>query len=894
MKILHTLVDLLQSFESDTLTGITFLSDTEEDTFLSYHDLFNKALKRLWHLQQAGIKKNDKIILCIEDTREFLITFWAALLGGIIPVPVTIGVNDEIKQKLLNIWEVCGPARLVTYEWAYKKLKEYIKTKVSGEKSREFENRTLIIENFEDRDNKGNIVTLKKSDTAFIQFSSGSTGNPRGIILSHENIIANINANVKMSGTTTADSSLNWFPLTHDMGIIGFHLSSIWGGINFHIMSPQLFARNPRLWLEKASAYKATLLGTSNFGLKHLLNYLDNSQFSNLDLSGIRLIFIGAETISPLLCKNFLEIFSKYGLKKNTLYPVYGLAEATVAVTFPRPGDKLSVHTLESKSLKIGKQVIKSRKGSPGSISFVEVGIPVEECRVRICDLHDRVLGDSTLGHIQVQGMNVTRGYVHDAAATGKLFTKDGWLKTGDLGFLSEGNLTVTGRIKDIIFSNGRNFFPYDIERVVEELPFIRHGKTAAIGAFDRKEGEEIALLFIVYKKNDWNEFNRIAGEIKRHLYRQMGLSVKHVIPVKAIPRTTSGKKQHYKLKNSYFNGELDEVLTALARVQNYAKNTPGMLPVPSTETESRLIKLWQETFQKKIINPDDNFFSLGGDSLKASYLVTRISRDFHVDFDLEKLFHFPTVKKTAEYIENMGQITNIIIPRTAEKEFYPLSSAQKRMFILNRLNNRTAVYNITLAARIYDEFNEKKIVDTFRQLIDRHESLRTEFRLINNKPVQHIRKEVSFELTFLTRLDTYEEETIKGILGNFIKPFNLEEGTQLFRVGIILFNADQFILAIDMHHIISDGTSLFILMRDFLKLYTGETLSPLTIQYKDYSEWYRQTVMTDNKLIKQKEFWLDVFKDGIPLLNLPADRESPPEKSFNGAVISFTLETAL
>jgi acyl-CoA synthetase (AMP-forming)/AMP-acid ligase II len=315
--------------------------------------------------------------------------------------------------------------------------------------------RNLLLYDVLASETAGTIYDSDRESIAFIQFSSGSTGNPKGVTLTHGNILTNMDAIITGVNAVEEDSTLSWMPLTHDMGLIGFHLTPLAAGINQCLMPTEMFIRCPALWLDKADEHRATMLSSPNFGLGYLLSNLKENEEKKWDLSNVRILFNGAEPVSGEVCNKFLDALEPYGLKRNVMFPVYGLAEACLAVTFPPVEEEAVAVTVDRRSLITGSTVIEfDNRDNTESMTLTDLGYPVKGCSVRICDEENLVLPDNVVGHVQIYGDNVTKGYYNDEEATNEIVKGGGWLDTGDLGFFRNGRLIVAGRAKDVIFVN--------------------------------------------------------------------------------------------------------------------------------------------------------------------------------------------------------------------------------------------------------------------------------------------------------------------------------------------------------------------------------------------------------------------------------------------------------
>ncbi len=641
-------VEVLQDKQGEK-KGIFFLTQKENQLFLSYHDLYNKALNLLYFLQKWGLKPGDQLILQINNNYDFVCIFWACILGKIIPVPATLAENDEYRLKLCNICQVLKRPYLITDAKHLESLKDFISLKGLKEIFAWVSQSSLLLEKIEDTTEKGEIYMPQESDTAFIQFSSGSTGDPKGVILTHKNLLTNIKAILKGIQIQNSDKSFSWMPLTHDMGIIGFHLSPTVANLEQFLMSTQLFIRYPDLWLKKISESRSTITCSPNFGYQYLLKYLHRLEES-LDLSSVRLILNGAEPIDHQLCYQFLDELAPFGLKPNVIFPVYGLAEAALGVSFSKPGEKIRVTQVARGSLNIGEKV-KEKTGNTDVVSFVEVGLPIENCCVKLVDQDCREVEDRTVGHILIKGDNVTSGYYNNKEANLNAFTPDGWLRTGDLGFQKNGRLYITGRSKDIIIVNGQNFYPHDIERVAEELEGIGFGKVAVCDVYDEVHQRNEIICFVVFK-NNLEDLLLLYNKLKQHIAEKIGIEITKMIPVKQVPKTTSGKPKRYKLKEMYQQGVYNEVLQKITALT--AQDESSREIRPEYEVRQMVTTAWKQVLNLEAVGLKDNFFDLGGSSVQAVQLKSKLEAAFGKVMENVALFKYTTIDSQVKYL--MGQ----------------------------------------------------------------------------------------------------------------------------------------------------------------------------------------------------------------------------------------------
>ncbi|TLZ47809.1 MAG: AMP-dependent synthetase [Gammaproteobacteria bacterium] len=627
---------------------ITYLEGENQTREVSFAELYERSLGILYHLQRLGARRGDKLILFLTDNEQFIDAFWAAVLGGIVPVPVALGISDEHRMKLLRIARRLGKPFLYTERRSLERIGAFAAQAGEAEVYAALRERTFLVDDLDDISRAGSVQRSQAGDTAFIQFSSGSTSEPKGVVLTHGNILANCRGSTEVAGFGEHDVSLSWMPLTHDMGLIGFHLVMFANRVHAHLMPTELFIRRPLLWLGLASKVRATILCSPNFGYRHYLKVLGERAPEGLDLSAVRLIFNGAEPISVELCEEFLGRLAPAKLNRNAMYPVYGLAEASLAVSFPAVGAPLRTITLNRHRMSAGSPVELVPASDRHAVNLVSEGKPIPYCRVRIADDEDRELPEDRIGHVHMRGDNVTRGYYEDPEANAAAFTADGWLRTGDLGLVHGGELYISGRAKEIIFVNGQNYYPHDLEAIVQRVPGLELGKVVAAGVRAREAEIEQLVVFVLHR-GTVADLLPTAKAVARLINEQTGLEVAEVVPVKRIPKTTSGKIQRHRLEEAYADGEFDAELAELAALREAARGPEsGTL----SRIEEKLKGICDVALAGKRIGIHDNLFEIGASSLKLIEIHEQIDREYPGQVDLTELFDFPTIAELARRLQ--------------------------------------------------------------------------------------------------------------------------------------------------------------------------------------------------------------------------------------------------
>jgi acyl-CoA synthetase (AMP-forming)/AMP-acid ligase II len=490
------------------------------------------------------------------------------------------------------------------------------------------------------------VHAARPEDTAFIQFSSGSTSSPKGVVLTHANLLANMRGASEAAHFTGEDTSLSWMPLTHDMGLIGFHIFMLANGMQMHQMATELFVRRPVYWLQLAARSGATLLCSPNFGYRHYLKVLGDRAVDELDLSKVRLIFNGAEPISVALCDEFMDRLAPARLARNSMYTVYGLAEASLAVSFPTAGAAYFSTCFDRHAMAIGQAVRVVARDDRDALPLVALGKAIPHCEQRICADDDTPLADGHVGHIHIRGDNVTAGYFQAPEANAAALAGNGWLRTGDLGVIHEGNLYVTGRHKEILFVNGQNYYPHDLEALAMDLPGIELGKIAVSGVRP-KDAEADQLVAFVLHRGGMEDFLPLAQQVARRIGEHAGLEITAVVPVKRIPKTTSGKVQRHLLDEEYLAGnyeaELAELRTLAARS---GTSLDGHDPLAA-----ELQAICDQVIEGRRIDPHDSLFEAGVSSLTLMALHERIEARWPGALDITDLFDHPSIAELAAHL---------------------------------------------------------------------------------------------------------------------------------------------------------------------------------------------------------------------------------------------------
>jgi acyl-CoA synthetase (AMP-forming)/AMP-acid ligase II len=556
-----TLGDLLiTAAEQSPAHGIGFVRADGTWDFLTFPQLLSRVQSYAGGMRLNGLIPGSKVMIIMARNEDIVPILWGCFLAGIVPTilqpPVSFTEFNQPVRKIENVFRILEHPKVLLSAELYENFK-----------SDAIPPGNLISIESLKKDMPGpEKVNILENDLAFIQFSSGSTGDPKGIMLTHKGILANIAAISLGIDLMDSDVAVNWMPLYHDMGLFGYHLCAVFAQCNLFMIEPVDFIKRPSLWLDIMDETRCTISGCPNFGQALLLRYLKNKEDKKWDLGSLKVILNGAEPISTRILKEFLDKLSVYGLKKEIMMPAYGMAEATLAITFSGLLQEPVITAFNRDKLQ------KERKGlpiasNPGDmIELVSVGKALSDIEIRILDEEGKIVADQAEGLIQIRGASVTPGYFNNPEETNSSFDGD-WLITGDKGFFYEGNLYITGRVKDIIFVHGQNLYAHDLENLAAIYSDIPYGKVIAGGIFDPKKGKDQIILFLVGSPNQ--AMCKMFLDLRNFFRDTHGIGIDVFVPVRSnqVPRTSSGKIQRYKLLEDYRNGVFDESIAEIKKL---------------------------------------------------------------------------------------------------------------------------------------------------------------------------------------------------------------------------------------------------------------------------------------------------------------------------------------
>lgn len=583
----RTLVEALEAVATRQDVGLSHLTDERRPVdFVSYADLAVRAQRIAAALLDRGLRQGDRVGLILPDSAQFIEAMFGCMVAGMIAVPVYPPMNiAQLGAYLANTTHILRRAgcRLVLTD---RQVRPVLGTLISEvPELRSIEEFTAFIKRV-DADARPRITPPAADSVAFLQFTSGSTARPKGVTLTHAQLLANIHAFGTALGVQERSdtSAVTWLPLYHDMGLIGLVFGSVRYAARALFIAPLLFLKRPVIWLRRISEQRAHFSFAPNFAYGLCTTRIKESELQGLDLSSLEVAGCGAEPIQRATLDAFAQRFAPFGFRSDALLPCYGLAEHTLAATFTRRGEKVRSDRVDPEALAAGRA---RPAATENALDVVCCGRPFAGHELRIEDDAGTELPEGHVGHIRLRGPSVMRDYWDDPEMTAAAL-RDGWLATGDLGYVKNGELHVCGRKKDLIILQGRNYHPSDIEWQAGQVPGVRRGNVVAFGLYDSRLGRERVVVAAEVRDPDLGESLR-DGVITRVL-EALSLRVDEVLvlPPGSLPKTSSGKLQRAKTIEMYRSGELERTHTdpgKLALIRHLAASQWGFVKAKLTSS---------------------------------------------------------------------------------------------------------------------------------------------------------------------------------------------------------------------------------------------------------------------------------------------------------------------
>ncbi|OJV91187.1 MAG: acyl-CoA synthetase [Gammaproteobacteria bacterium 39-13] len=553
----QSLVEILlkqASIEPDRV-HIYFQNEKGEEKIITYGELYTEAKRVANGLHEYGIGEGETIAIMLPTCEDFFYTFFGVLLLAAIPVPIYPPFRpdriEEYAMREANILKNAEVRLLITFHKA-ERLSELLQVFISSLKA------VTTVEVLKNSTAKAPNRTITGDMPALIQYTSGSTSAPKGVLLTHNNLLANIRAAGAAMQVGPTDVGASWLPLYHDMGLIGAWFICFYHAIPVVIMSPLSFLSHPERWLWAIHYHRATLSAAPNFAYELCMRRITPTMIEGLDLSSWRLTLNGAEAVNPKTITQFIKKFSPYGFKPETMFPVYGLAESSVALTFPPLNRPPVIDTIKREPFEREQKAIAADAGDSKTLQFVCCGKAIPGHEIRVVDENNQEVPERKIGFLHFRGPSTMRGYYQQPEATQKI-THDGWTDTGDMAYLAEGEIYITGRKKDTIIKAGRNLYPEEIEEVTAQVSGVRKGCVVAFGVQDQKSGTEQLIIVAEAKEISASEQKKIVAEVNEKIAVVLGIVPDEVliVPGKTLTKTSSGKLQRAATKQAYIDKKL-------------------------------------------------------------------------------------------------------------------------------------------------------------------------------------------------------------------------------------------------------------------------------------------------------------------------------------------------
>ncbi len=926
---MKSLVDLLgiRSKEAPERLLYTFLRDGESE-FASYtYAELDRRARAIAAVLQGDNVPGDRALLLFPPGLDFISAFFGCLYAGVVAVPAYPPRPNQGLAKLRSIALDARPAVALTTAAIAGKVMDWV-----GEEPGLAALRWLPVDQLDAaalaraevwRDPGVGADTL-----AFLQYTSGSTGDPKGVMVSHGNLLHNESA-IRQGFRQTGDSVIvGWLPLYHDMGLIGNVLQPLYVGGRCMLMSSSAFLQKPLRWLEAISRYRGTTSGGPNFAYELCLRKITAEQRATLRLDSWTVAYNGAEPVREETMVRFAEAFAACGFRREAFYPCYGLAEGTLFVTGGAAGTWPSTTAVEPTALERGR-VEPAEEGS-GSRRLVSNGSPWQEQQVAIVDPETlRRCPLDQVGEIWVSGASVAQGYWERSEVTEQVFRariageEDGttWLRTGDLGFLYDGELFVTGRLKDLIIIRGRNHYPQDLELTVERShPALRAGCGAAFAV--EVDGEERLVVVQEVERRSRvaaDCLEEMASAVRQAVAAEHDLHVHEIVlvPYGGIPKTSSGKIQRQACRRGWMSGDLGDLPVvgrrAAAPDTALLEGEPvldrgSLLSLPLDERIAAVESFLRRRMARLAgvdparISPEQRLTAFGLDSLMSVELKAHMEEELGVGFSLAALLEGASLRDVVlEILSRLEkedeQAVRLVAAGGGGTAEMPLSYGQKSLWFLHNLAPQSGAYHIAAAVRVRSLLDPTALHRALQALTARHPALRTTFAEAEEGPLQWVHRDL--EVDFATAdLSALEEEALRERLADeAYAPFDLAQGP-LFRVRAF-GRPGEYLLLFSFHHIVADFWTLGILARELGALYSQETggaiagLPPLAITYSDYVTW-QELLLAEGPGSHGLEHWLAELGSGVEDLDLPADHLRPAVQTWRGAAEAARLPQEL
>nr|WP_250636801.1 non-ribosomal peptide synthase/polyketide synthase [Paenibacillus sp. IHB B 3084] len=843
-----TLSALFEEQVEQTPDQVAVLFESET---LTYHELNERANRLARTLRAEGVGPDQPVGILVQRSLEMIVGIYAILKAGGAYVPIDPDYPADRIRFMLEDSE----AKLVLTQ-----------SRLVEQATLSFDGKVLVLDSGEIYHEDGSDLEplAGPRNVAYVIYTSGSTGKPKGVMVEHHSVINRILWMHDRYGLRAGDTILQKTAFTFDVSVWElFWWSMVGSKVSLLSVGGE---KNPEDIVEAIAHGGVSTMHFVPAMLHAFLEYVEQQPLEVVQakLGTLRHVFASGEALPPQHVARFQRLLS--GIVGAKLINLYGPTEATVDVSYfdCGPNEEYSVIPIGKPIQNIRLYIVKE-----GTVQLQPIGVAGELC---------------------ISGVGVARGYLNRPELTAEKFVSDPFAggeagyermyRTGDLAkWMLDGNIEYLGRIDHQVKIRG---YRIELGEVESQLLKVESVREAVVMARADETGQKQMVAY--YVAGQEIGASELRSELGRELPSYMVPS--YFVQLEQMPLSPNGKIDRKALPAP--KGSLQSGADYVA---------------PRMWVEAKLAQIWQDVLGLARVGVKENFFEIGGHSLRATTLASKIHKELNKPLPLRSIFEAPTIEQLAAVLEGLDQVAYASIPVTEARAFYPLSSAQKRLYVLHQFDPNDVSYNMPSVLQVSGPLDVKRVEDVFRQLIARHATLRTLFELVDSEPMQWIEDTVPFEVEYTevqaegatTDADTMVSKEAQERVRQFVRPFDLQ-AAPLLRVGLVDLGVQgaeqesQHLLMLDMHHIVSDGVSMGVLTDEFVRLYGGEELSPLRIQYKDYAVW-QQSEAHQEWMQRQEAYWLNTFRGELPVLDLPTDFARPAVRSTTGDTVVFGLE---